>query len=105
MGRPPYTVIWRLYAYAREYWQEINGETAYQGVNLLILPLDRFCDAIYWWCVQRVEDRAKFDYELTKPAPGDTSELAIQAEQDSFAAFMAMGSMSDGVARTALADG
>jgi hypothetical protein len=58
-------------------------------VNLLDLPIHRFCNAVYYWCIQRVEDRDKFDYQLNQPIPGRmVRESQVARERDQFASFM-----------------
>lgn len=58
---------------------------------------DRFCNLIYTWCVDRVENRAQFDTELLAPLPGMNrrrggrprpSEVDAQQEGRDFMAFM-----------------
>lgn len=48
----------------------------------------RFCNAIYWWAAQRVEDVAKFDFELDKPTIGRVKQSDIDRELDDFSSFM-----------------
>ena len=58
-------------------------------MNLLALPIARFCDAVYAWCLQRTSDRDRFDMQLNMPIPGRAaSERETQAELDGFASFM-----------------
>jgi len=84
----PYTVAARLYTIAAGYWTEIDGEAALHGVELMHLPLDRFCNAIYAWAIQRVEDKERFDFELTRPVPGKVRDTDVEQELDDFASFM-----------------
>lgn len=52
------------------------------------LPIDRFCNAIYAWAMERVEDAERFDFELTKPVPGRVRDTDVEEELDAFASFM-----------------
>jgi hypothetical protein len=88
--RPPYEVALRLCFIAGERWAEIDGEAALQGANLIGLPLDRFCNAIYVWAIQRIEDddRDMFMARLYEPLPGrEPSAETVKMEMESFAAF------------------
>ena len=84
----PYTVAARLCLIASDHWPEIDGEAAFKGVNLLELRLDRFCNAIYWWTVQRVEDREQFDYQLHQPVPGRVTQEDVDRELDDFSSLV-----------------
>lgn len=84
----PYTVAARLHGIAAEYWTQIDGQAALNGVDLMLLPLDRFCNAIYAWVVERVEDKERFDFELTQPVPGRVRDTDVEQELDAFASFM-----------------
>jgi len=50
--------------------------------------MDRFCNAIYAWAMERVEDAERFDFELTKPVPGRVRDTDVEEELDAFASFM-----------------
>lgn len=56
VGRAPYRVVRRLFALADQNWPVIDGEAAMHGTNLLGLSIARFCNAVTYWSVQRVED-------------------------------------------------
>jgi hypothetical protein len=61
-------------------------------VNLLDLPLDRFCNALHFWFLEHVEKPEEFLYELSKPPPGvPVGDDVVKAEMDAFAALMAGG--------------
>jgi hypothetical protein len=68
--RPPYDTAVRLHLIAREHWDSIDGRCAAEGVDPFQLPPHRFCNLIYAWALERVEDAAKFDAELAMPLPG-----------------------------------
>lgn len=70
---PPYWVCQRLIAIAIEYWPRIHGEALWQGVDLLRMPLDAFCDAVYAWAVRdaTAEQRQRFDAALAQPPAED----------------------------------
>jgi hypothetical protein len=55
----------------------------------MALPVDRFLNAIYAWCLNRV-DQEKVDqwlHQLTLPIPGRVEPVDVEAEMDDFAAF------------------
>jgi len=87
--RPPYAVTVRLVLIARERWPEIDGETALKGIDLTHLPLDRFLNAIYVWCLSRVEPdkHDQWLFQLTQPIPGRVEPVDVEAEMDDFASF------------------
>ena len=89
MVRPPYPTVARLYGIAAGNWAQIDGEAALRGVDLIRLPLDRFCNAVYAYSVEHVEDREEFDYRLTQPVPGRVRDTDPEQELAEFAAFMA----------------
>jgi hypothetical protein len=85
----PYVSGVRIFGIAAHYSDELYGEAAFKGVNLLNLPLAHFCRAVVWWCLKRVEDREQFMFMLEQPVPGrPVSERVVEAELDEFAAFM-----------------
>jgi hypothetical protein len=89
--RPPYHVVVRLVLIAQERWVEIDGEAALKGVeDLMSLRVDRFLNAIYVWCVQRIEpdDLDRWQFQLNEPFPGRavTAEV-VEQEMDAFADF------------------
>jgi hypothetical protein len=88
--RPPYEVALRLCFIAGERWAEIDGEAALQGANLIGLPLDRFCNAIYVWAIQRIDSDGldEFRARLHEPLPGrKPSAESVKIEMEAFAAF------------------
>jgi len=88
--RPPYQVAVRLCLIAQERWVEIDGEAALHGQDLMLLPLDRFLNAIYMWCVQRIEPD-KLDQwrsQLWGPIPGRAvTQATVEQDLEQFAAF------------------
>jgi hypothetical protein len=101
MVRPPYQAVVRLYQIADGHWHYIDGEAAITGAgDLLTLPIDRFCNAISWWALQRVKDSEKFLFDLNKPFPGQVTESDVEQEMADFAAFAA----AVGVAKPAAVD-
>lgn len=68
--RPPYEVVVRLHAVAIDEWPAIDGTCAAAGIDPFALSPNRFCNLIYAWALARVEDRTKFDAQLTMPLPG-----------------------------------
>lgn len=57
----------------------------------MLLSPDRFCNAIYAWCIKHIgseEDLQQFLFHLNEPPPNLRPTAAvIAAEMDSFAAF------------------
>lgn len=88
MDGTPYEAAVRLFAVAAAHWREIDGQAILKGVDLTVLPIDRFCNAIYAWAVERVEDREKFDYDLYAPVPGRVKATNVAQEKADFANFM-----------------
>lgn len=91
MGGPPYPAAVRLAFIAQDHWAAIDGEAASRGVDYLDLPVDRFCNAIYWWVIQRVKDPEHFEAELNAPlgtpAYQVVSEAELEADGRAFMAF------------------
>jgi hypothetical protein len=90
VGRPPYQVVYRLYLIAEDRWAEIDG--TYAHVNLLRLPIYRFLNCVYTWCIEHLDPskREEWDTLLLAPLPGREKEVSeVQVEQEG-AAFMAL---------------
>ena len=79
MVRPPFHVSQRLITLAVGHWPMVHGEAILRGVDLLALPLDAFCDAVYAWAVRdaTVEQRRRFDQALTEPPAQDEFEAGV----------------------------
>ena len=88
VDRPPYPAALRLQAIAAERWGEIDGAAAAQGVDPFLLRPDRFCNLIYWWATQRVEDRREFDALLLDPLPRAARRARPKPTSDEGAGFM-----------------
>lgn len=57
----------------------------------MTLRPDRFCNYVYAWAVERVENREEFDRELAMPLPGRSakpSEAVLEQEGQEFLSFM-----------------
>lgn len=76
-------------------WAYLDGPAARQGVDLLELPFDRFCSAVYSWRVENAEkkDREEFDRWLSAPPPAillasdeDPEDWQLEEEASSFLA-------------------
>ena len=82
MVSPPYQTAVRLSAVAASNWAVIDGEFSGQGFDIFTLPFHRFLSVIYSWYVQRlsVEDRRKFEMELTKPLRGTPDHMSDEDE-------------------------
>jgi hypothetical protein len=78
--RPPYDTAVRLHLIARDHWDSIDGAAAAAGVDPFALSPHRFCNLVYAWALQRVEDVAKFDAELTAPLPGANRQRATRRQ-------------------------
>ena len=53
MDQPPYRVVLRLYAIADERWAEIDA--AYANTDLIRVPIYRFLNCVYAWCVKHLD--------------------------------------------------
>ena len=95
MVRPPYYTCARLVAIADAYWEAIDGEASYHGVDLWALSPQSWFNVIYWWAVQRAKDAERFDFELNRPPPGTAlvTEVDLDRDGESFMAFAAAMSM------------
>lgn len=83
VGRTPYEVALRLYAIAAERWAEVDP--SYPGVDLLRLPVHRFLNYVYAWCVARIdpEKLEQWHWELNQPLPGRERVITdAQAEEE-----------------------
>ena len=89
MGWPPYQTVARLYAIAEMRWPEIDA--AYPQVNLVTLPMHRFCNFVYAWFVQRIdpEKRDMYDMMLTEPLEGQAKKVTPATTEAEGADFMA----------------
>ena len=88
---PPYEVVVRILGIAQEHWEAIDGEAASKGCDYLTLPIDRFCNVIMWWAMQRVKDVDEFKRKMYEPLPGQArSEEAVAQDMQSFDAFASM---------------
>ena len=88
MDRPPYQAVHRLFHIAGDNWAEIDGEAAFGGVDLLNLRLDRFCNSIMYWVLQRVDDREVFVFQLNQPVVGRVRQADVERELDDFSSFI-----------------
>lgn len=55
----------------------------------MTLRVDRFLNAVYVWCIQRIEpdDLDKWQWQLNEPIPGRLTAATVEAERESFDAF------------------
>lgn len=53
-------------------WAVFDGWCASRNVNPLDLPIDRFCNLVYYWAVRNMKDDAKadFDRHISQPVTG-----------------------------------
>lgn len=77
-----------------EAWPVVHGQLTLRGVQLDEVSIGAFCNAVYALCIQKMakeDERAKFDWELTRPPAGvDPEEIADQFDMaDDFAAMLA----------------
>lgn len=88
MGRTPYQIALRLYAIAAERWAEIDA--AYSGVDILRLPIHRFLNYVYAWCVERInpEKLEQWQWELEQPLPGQEKKPTEGQTEDEGQGFM-----------------
>lgn len=72
-----------------EHWPFVHGSLARSGVDLAVVPIAAYCDAVYSLIVERMGEqrqRENFDRELDLPPPGiDLDEVPDEADD-----FMAM---------------
>lgn len=88
MDCPPYEVVFRLIGIAEDNWEAIDYEAACQGEDFLKLPIDRFCNVIYHWAMERVKDRDQFLYQLTKRMSGKKpTQRQVEEDANAFVAF------------------
>jgi hypothetical protein len=75
---------------ADEYWTEIDGSCARQGVNPLDLPFDRFLRLVYSWIVERIQytegahadlDEALFGFDARLRREPDSVSLEVVEEE------------------------
>ena len=65
----------------------------------MLLPLDRFLNAIFVWCIQRIEpDKLdQWRFQLEQPFPGQhVTEASVQQDMDAFASFAGAFGVSGG---------
>jgi hypothetical protein len=77
---PPYEVVARLYGIADDEWWAFDGWCAAHGVDPFRLPISRQCNLIYSWCLERIQDREKFDTMLSAPIPGVSRNVADRVD-------------------------
>ena len=88
MDCPPYEVVFRLIGIAGDHWEALDYEAACKGQDFLKLPIDRFCNVVFHWAIERVPDRSQFIYQLTKRTSGKKpSEKQFQEDANAFMAF------------------
>ena len=91
MVRPPYVAVIRLFVYAERHWAAIDGEAASRGHDYLGLSIDRFCNVVQWWVIQRVKEPERFVAELERPLGGTEAstptERELEADAQNFMAF------------------
>lgn len=95
-GMPAASAL-RLISTAGASWRDVDGKAALSGIDLLELPLDRFCNTILYMFCEGSDDKARFKLmaQLTAPLNGwpvSEHEPAWDAgdDQDAFAALAAM---------------
>lgn len=76
-------------------WPYLDGPAARRGVDLLDLPLDRFCSAVYSWRVEHApeKDRDEFERFLMEPPVGeveDGEEIPEEVIEQDAASFLAV---------------
>lgn len=67
MVGPPYRVVLRLCAIAADRWAEVDA--AYPSIDLIRLPIDRFCNFVYTWCIKYVDPKAFEEWKMALTAP------------------------------------
>lgn len=76
-GGAPYFVVERFLTLALDNYPIIDGWAAAHGMDPADLSLSRFCNFIYWWATRNADAESinKFDQQLWRPPPGDTSPI------------------------------
>jgi hypothetical protein len=71
---------------------EFDGWCASQNVNPYELQLDRFCNLVYFWAVQHMDEehRARFDEDLFRPPLGTLVETGVWSPEATLAGFEAV---------------
>lgn len=84
-------MIARLYALAEDHWPRIDAH--YAHINLLKLPMHRFLNCVYTWCIERVPpDKVEmWEMMLAEPLNATAAKKAPtpMTEEDEGLAFMA----------------
>jgi len=84
----------RLVTVAIANWPMLDGPAARRGVDLLALPFDRFCSAVYSWRVEHApeKDRDEFDRWLTMAPAGaiDVDDVDDRLAEEEAASFLAV---------------
>lgn len=93
MDGPPYQAALRLYVIAEQRWAEI--EIAYITSDLLRFPPAKFLNAVYVWCLERIEPEKleQWLFQLSAPLPGEedkVSETTQEVEGDAFMNAMSL---------------
>lgn len=50
--------------------------------------MHRFLNFVYTWCVERTQDRERFDFLLNEPLPGEEKKVSDGVAEVEGAAFM-----------------
>lgn len=86
----PYLAAARLLSASVGEWGSFDGWAASRGVDPVDLPLDRYCNLVYFWLTQNAppEKREEVDEMLYRDAEGKPSEdsgpWAAEAELAAF---------------------
>lgn len=95
----PFVNTLNLISIAGAHWREVDGRASLHGVDLLSLPLSRFCNLVLFMFTEGADDKARFKLDATINAP-ISAWLPHQAEpewqpgsnDDAFATLAAMSS-------------
>jgi len=100
--RPPYWTAARLIATAGARWPDFDGWAASRAVDPIALPLDRFCNLVYYWLTRNANEqrRASIDEHLDRLPAGETRQTAAPDAWSSDAELAAFDSAAASMSRT-----
>lgn len=92
----PYEVTIRLYSLVSYRWRAFDGWCIQHRIDPLELSPRRFCNLIYFWCIERVQpDKLEeFEMMLTQPLPGRERRSEQLAEEDGQMFMALMGQVN-----------
>lgn len=88
----PVQAALRLMATVEGLWRTFDGWAASQGCDPLTLPLDRFCNLVYYYLTRNAEEKDLFrvDAELIRPLPGTPTTAIPDGWEEAESALTAL---------------